>query len=219
VKLVIVGAGQTGRLVGEFLRRQPALTCVGYVDDDPSLLGKTLYGHVVLGGVDALPRLRAEGVDAALVVLGNMAARMRLFRRVEDLGFTVASIVDPSVNACSDLVLGRGAVVSLGTNILTNVRIGPYAQIGTGITIGHDVTIGINCVIGGNTVIGASTEIGDHFVAGTGVVISAGPKRIGHNVLLCAGAVVFKDVPDHAVVIGNPGRVVRYQEPLVPERP
>jgi hypothetical protein len=39
---------------------------------------------------------------------------MRLFRRIEDLGFTVVSVVDPSVNACSDLVLGRGAVISLG---------------------------------------------------------------------------------------------------------
>lgn len=218
MRVVIVGAGQTGRLVGEFMRRQPALRCVGYVDDDSALHGQVFYGHSVLGGTDALPRLRAEGVEGALVVLGNMAVRMRLFRRLEELGFVLASVVDPSVNACSDLVLGRGSVISLGTNILTHVEIGPFAQIGTGITIGHDVTIGMNCVIGGNTVIGASTQIGDHFVAGTGVVIAAGPKRIGDNVFLCAGAVVFKDVPDHAVVIGNPGRVVRYQQPLALER-
>jgi sugar O-acyltransferase (sialic acid O-acetyltransferase NeuD family) len=217
VRVVIVGAGQTGRLVGEFMRRQPSLSCAGYVDDDASLHGEEFYGFPVLGGVAELPRLRGEGVEGALVVLGNMAVRMRLFRRIEDLGFTVVSVVDPSVNACSDLVLGPGAVVSLGTNILTNVRIGPYAQIGTGITIGHDVAIGTNCVIGGNTVIGASTTIGDHFVCGTGVAIAAGRKRIGDNVLLCAGTVVFKDVPDHAVVIGNPGRVVRYQPPLVLE--
>jgi sugar O-acyltransferase (sialic acid O-acetyltransferase NeuD family) len=197
--------------------RQPSLACVGYVDDDPSLLGQRFYGLPVLGGASELPSLRQQGVEGALVVLGDMAVRMRLFRRIEELGFTVVSVVDPSVNACTDLELGRGAVISLGTNILTNVKIGPYAQIGTGVTIGHDVTIGTNCVIGGNTVIGASTSIGDHFVAGTGVAIAAGPKRIGDNVLLCAGTVVFKDVPDNAVVLGNPGRVVRYQQALVLE--
>ncbi|HET9299516.1 MAG TPA: hypothetical protein VFO11_06195, partial [Candidatus Polarisedimenticolaceae bacterium] len=124
MRVVIVGAGQTGRLVGEFMRRQPSFSCAGYVDDDASLHGEEFYGLPVLGGVAELPRLRGEGVEGALVVLGNMAVRMRLFRRIEDLGFTVVSVVDPSVNACSDLVLGPGAVVSLGTNILTNVRIG-----------------------------------------------------------------------------------------------
>lgn len=34
--------------------------------------------------------------------------------------------------------------------------------------------------------------------------------RIGRNALIGAGAVVTKDVPPNAVVVGNPGRVVNY---------
>lgn len=214
MKLVICGAGQTGRMVGEFLRRQPHLEGVGYLDDDPALHGREFYGLPVLGGTDLLPELRRRGVEAGIPVLGAMHVRLRLFRTLHELGYAIPSIVDPSANLCSDVELGEGSMVSLGTNILTNVRIGKYAMIGTGVTIGHDVEIGPNCVIGGNTVIGASTTIGTNFSAGTGVVIAAGRKTIGVNVFLCAGAVVMKDVPDHAVVLGNPGRVVRYQEPV-----
>lgn len=36
---------------------------------------------------------------------------------------------------------------------------------------------------------------------------------LGKNCMIGAGAVVTKDVPDNAVVIGNPGEIVRYREP------
>lgn len=219
MKFVVCGAGQTGKMVGEFLRRQPQLEGIGYLDDNPELHGRSFYGLTVLGGTARLPELRRQGVEAALPVLGAMQVRLRLFRTLRELGYVIPSIVDPSANLCSDVELGEGSIVSLGTNILTNVRVGRYAMIGTGVTIGHDIEIGSNCVIGGGTVIGASTTIGENFNAGTGVVIAAGRKTIGHNVFLCAGTVVLKDVPDNAVVLGNPGRVVRYQEPLVEAGP
>lgn len=58
-----------------------------------------------------------------------------------------------------------------------------YSQL----VIGNDVWLGHNAVIGSNV-----TSIGDGAVIG-------------------AGAVVFKDVPPYALVVGNPGRVVRYR--------
>ena len=37
---------------------------------------------------------------------------------------------------------------------------------------------------------------------------------IGNNVTIGAGAVVVKDVPDNAVVVGNPARVIKYKTSL-----
>lgn len=37
---------------------------------------------------------------------------------------------------------------------------------------------------------------------------------IGNNVTIGAGSVVVKDVPDNAVVVGNPARIIKYNEPL-----
>jgi maltose O-acetyltransferase len=36
---------------------------------------------------------------------------------------------------------------------------------------------------------------------------------IGHNVVVAAGAVVTKDVPDNVVVAGVPARIIRRLEP------
>lgn len=39
-----------------------------------------------------------------------------------------------------------------------------------------------------------------------------GPVTIGNNVTIGAGAVVTKDIPDGATVVGVPGKVIRVSE-------
>lgn len=51
--------------------------------------------------------------------------------------------------------------------------------------------------------------IGNNVYVGSNAVIIGG-IRIGDNVKIGAGAVVVKDVPDNAVVVGNPARIIKY---------
>lgn len=53
--------------------------------------------------------------------------------------------------------------------------------------------------------------IGNDVWLGHNSVISPSVSIIGDGAVVGAGAVVFKDVPPYAVVVGNPGRVVRYR--------
>ena len=52
--------------------------------------------------------------------------------------------------------------------------------------------------------------IGDDVWIGAGAIILPG-VTIGNGVIVAAGAIVTKDVPDYAVVGGNPARVIRYR--------
>ncbi len=46
---------------------------------------------------------------------------------------------------------------------------------------------------------------------GSRAVILPGCKRIGHGAIVGAGAVVTKDIPDYAIVGGNPAKVLKYR--------
>lgn len=48
---------------------------------------------------------------------------------------------------------------------------------------------------------------------GAGAIV-LGPVTVGDDAVIGAGAVVVDDVPDGAVVVGNPARVVRIRERL-----
>jgi len=56
-------------------------------------------------------------------------------------------------------------------------------------------------------------EIGHDAWIGLNSIITTGCRRIGIGAVVGAGAVVTKDVPDFAIVGGNPARILRYRFP------
>jgi virginiamycin A acetyltransferase len=54
-------------------------------------------------------------------------------------------------------------------------------------------------------------EVGSDVWIGANAVILPEVNRIGHGAVIGAGAVVSRDVPPYAVVLGNPARVVKYR--------
>ena len=53
--------------------------------------------------------------------------------------------------------------------------------------------------------------IGADVWVGAGTIILPGVGRIGQGAILCSGSVVYKAVPDFAVVAGNPARILGYR--------
>lgn len=54
-------------------------------------------------------------------------------------------------------------------------------------------------------------EVGHDVWVGRNALITPSVKRIGNGAVIGAGSVVTKDVPDFAVVAGNPARILRYR--------
>lgn len=97
-------------------------------------------------------------------------------------------VILPFASISPNVVIGRGAMIYYNSIITHDCIIGDYVEISPGATI-----LG-NCQIGSLTHLGSNCTIL--------------PKiKIGNNVIVAAGAVVTKDVPDNCMVAGIPAKV------------
>lgn len=114
-----------------------------------------------------------------------------------------------------DCSLGQNAFVQSGAVLGDRVRVQNNVSIYDGVQLGNDVFCGPSCVF--TNVVRpraavsrkdeyAPTAVGDGATIGANATIVCG-NRIGAHAFVAAGAVVTRDVPDHALVVGNPARV------------
>ncbi len=106
------------------------------------------------------------------------------------------------------------------------ISISPATSIGSGFYIAHfggivvntDAIIGKNCNLNHVVTIAQTNRgerkgvpvIGDNVYIGPGAKI-IGKVKVGNNAAIGANCVVTKDVPENAVVVGVPGKVISYK--------
>jgi len=127
--------------------------------------------------------------------------------------------------AAGRLTIGRGADFGNGACLVMkdDASLGEYCSItGKGtVTIGRHVRMGYGCMIvtqnhryleeGYDGFDIKNTLIDDHALLGHRSIILPG-VTIGKHAIIGAGAVVTKDIPDYAVAVGIPARVVKYRK-------
>lgn len=105
--------------------------------------------------------------------------------------------------------IGEGSVVMAGAIINADVAIGKHCIVNSGAVIEHDCHINDFVHISPSASLAGNVKIGEGTHIGIGATIIQGIK-IGKWVVVGAGTVIIRDVPDYAVVVGNPGKIIKY---------
>ena len=195
----IYGASGHGKVIIDII--ESTGETINHVFDDnkniTSLLGKTVT-HALNNEI-----LESE----TIIAIGANKIRKKvaeIFKgRIADAIIHKSAIISPNSN------LGRGTVVMSNACVNASAKVGKHCIINTASTIDHDCVLGDYVHVSPNSAIAGNVEIAEGTHVGIGAVVIPGIK-IGKWVTIGAGAVIIKNIPDYAVVVGNPGKIIKF---------
>lgn len=196
--MYLYGASGHGKVIAEILEDlQWPITA--FVDDNCLL--ESLLDYTILPSSDL--RLGADMV----ISIGNNEVRKRIVEKQS--AFNFLTVISPKANISRRSSIGRGTVVMMGATVNSEVAIGEHCIINTNASIDHDCRIADYVHLSPNATLAGNVNVGEGTHIGIGAAVIQGVK-IGQWCTIGAGAVVIKDVPDYAVVVGNPARIIKF---------
>ena len=121
------------------------------------------------------------------------------------------SFIHESVIQYPSVKIGKGTLILPNVVLDADVSIGEFCIVNNNATVSHNVVVEDFVHIAIQAAIAGGVTIGEGTLVGAGSIILP-EVNIGKWAIIGAGAVITKDVPDFAVVYGNPARIIRYNK-------
>lgn len=210
-ELIVWGGTGNFKVLCELLQEQYRI--VGYFDNNPAV-DKAYRGIPLLGNRDALPGwLRQyDGREKPAFIVsigpGHGTARLALHEELKNLGLKPVTARHRTAFIAPTVDMGEGTQVYAQAAVCVDARIGQCCLVNTRASVDHECILEDGATVGPGATLAGLVHVGRCADIYSGAVIL--PRvRIGAEAVVGAGAVVLRDVPDRAVVVGNPARVIK----------
>ncbi|MEJ2900877.1 acyltransferase [Pedobacter panaciterrae] len=192
------------------------MSIVNKIKSNPRL--KKLLHKMLIPENDHKPRLWVRLFVNPFIHKKGAGSIIRRRNRMDVFPFNEFSLGEKSIiedfvtinNGVGNVLIGDNTIIGIGS-----VVIGP-------VEIGNNVMLAQNIVVSGlnhgyedidlppskQKEIRKKITICDDVWIGANSVITAGVK-IGKHVVIGAGSIVTKDIPDYCVAVGNPARIIK----------
>ncbi len=155
-------------------------------------------------------KTRFENLDdfEGVVAVGEPAYRDKLSKRFDDIGISLATIIDKTALISPTASIEKGTIVCEFSTVHADVELGrsvliqPYSDVGHDIKVGNYSVLSSNCAPGGESVFGERVYVGMNATTKEKITV-------GNDSIIAMGASVFRDVDAETIVVGNPARVTK----------
>lgn len=199
--MYLFGGSGHCKVIIDIIRKNNLFQIKSIIDDNPILDN--------IFGVEIVKNVVINDDDNLFISIGNNKLRKKISNNFTNVKYPV--LIHSNAIIGIDVKIGNGTAVMAGAIVNPDVTIGNHCIINTGAIVEHDSILGNyvhvspNAALAGNVIVGEGTHIG------IGACVIQGIK-IGKWSTIGAGSVIIKDVPDFAVVVGNPGKIIKFNE-------
>ncbi len=202
-KICIAGAGGFGKevlcclidIIASTDLKIEEIACFMVRDED--------LKETTIMGVEVIPQSAFNPLLYNVVVaIGDPKKRKKV---VESLpaNTTFTTLIHPTAIISAWVEIGEGSIVTAGTIITCNIKIGKHAHLNLHTTVGHDCVMGDYFTTAPAVNISGNCRFGDCVYFGTNASIREN-VTICSNVIIGMGGVVVKNITEEGVYIGNP---------------
>ena len=198
-KVLILFAGVAGTQVADILSNYEDVEIVGFLDGNPDLQGKEVFGKKVLGDLNLFENLFNEKFfDFAIISVGDCLLRKKFYEKGKELGVAFINAIDPSVKISKNVDLGEGNVLCGKVYIGNSTKIGNNNFISSNSSIEHHNIFGNHITTGPHFSTTGKCEVEDCVAFGMHVGLQY--AKIGKDSLINSGIVVLENVPANSVL-------------------
>ena len=210
--MLIVGAKGFAKELLEVIIRNNSEEEIVFYDDISNDLPELLFNkfRIIRNIEEASNYFQTQNPSFCLGV-GNPNIRKYMEEKLSNIGGILKSTISIKADIGNfEIDISDGANILDGAKISNSVKIGKAALIYYNSIITHDCNIGKFVEISPNATILGRATIGDFVHVGASATILP-DITIGNNVTIGAGAVVTQSIPDNAIVVGVPAKIIKYK--------
>tara|TARA_Y100001960_G_C14774755_1_gene882388 strand:- start:805 stop:1437 length:633 start_codon:yes stop_codon:yes gene_type:complete len=208
-KLIIITAGSGSRevllAIEEINRISPTWEILGFVDENPDLIGKEIDGYPVID-----PKKQKITNDVyGICGNANGEIRERLSNEyIEKYKIDLATIIAPNVTIRKNFEVGPGSIIMPDVAISFDVKLGKGVFVLWKVLIAHHVRLGDYSTIFSCAKMTGKCTVGDFSTIGASSTINVG-VNIGKNCFIGIGSLIYSDIIDNKRVITHPRQIIK----------
>jgi sugar O-acyltransferase (sialic acid O-acetyltransferase NeuD family) len=206
-KIIIFGSSGHARSIAEILERLD-YEIVGFID---SYLpkGQKVLSYKTIGSEKVLFDCKKNyGTNKVIIGVGDIQGRKKVVEKIRKINPDIIfpTIISPKATVSKHTIIREGTVIFSNSFINVECKIGKFCVINTASIVEHNTQICDFCTISPAVNIGGDVKIGEcSFIGSSATIIQK--RTIGKHVVIGAGAIVTRNIPDNVLAVGMPAIV------------
>ena len=148
-KLLILGAGQYGRVALETAEAMDCFEKISFLDDNsPAAIGKLEDYEKFL-----------QDYDSAFVAIGNPQLRLKWLQKLEQAGYELPVLIHPKAYVSPSAVLGKATIAEPMAVVNTEAVVEQGGLLCAGCVVNHNAHVMAVCQIDCNAVVASNTTV------------------------------------------------------------